>query len=78
MVLINNANVGTGSTGTGPAGASNQVCQSVFAAIDGTAVDGVISQTGPPFLITHLSETGTTLAGFEGFKLNYIQHGKCG
>ena len=77
MVFINNANVGTGSSGTGPAGATGQVCNSVFAAIQGTAVDGVISQTGPPFLISHLSET-STLAGFEGFKLNYIQHGKCG
>jgi len=76
VVLINNANVGTGSSGTGPAGATGAVCNSVFAAIQGTAADGVIKQTSAPFFITHLSET-SSLSGFEGFKLNYVQNGGC-
>ena len=76
VVLINNANVGTGSSGTGPAGATGAVCNSVFAAIQATGADGVIKQTGAPFFITHLSET-SSLSGFEGFKLNYVQNGGC-
>merc|ERR1711997_98119 len=76
VLIINNINVGAGSSGTGPAGATGAVCNSVFAAIQGTAANAVIKQSGPPFFITHLSET-SSLSGFEGFKLNYVLNGGC-
>ena len=69
---INNSNLGAQAS---PA-ATGFVCHNIFAAIDGTTINGVITQTGPPFQITHISDddgVGTTT----GFKLNYAQAGGC-
>ena len=67
---INNINVGTANAGTG------FICGDIFSHINDDTYDATISQTGPPFMVTHLSET-TADDSLAGFKLNYHQSGKC-
>ena len=69
---INNSNLGAQAS---PA-ATGFVCHSIFAAIDGTTINGVITQTGPPFQITHISDDDG-VGATTGFKLNYAQAGGC-
>ena len=69
---INNSNLGAQAS---PA-ATGFVCHNIFAAIDGTTINGVITQTGPPFQITHISDS-TGVGTTTGFKLNYAQAGGC-
>merc|ERR1711993_36311 len=66
VLIIHNINEGTGISGTRPHSATGKVCQSVFAAIDGTVTNAVIKQSGPPFFITHLTTTASK-SGFEEF-----------
>jgi len=63
---INNCNLGTACSGF--------FCNEEFAPLDAATISGVVTQAGPPFLITHTSETSTLSTA--GFKLNYVQ-GNC-
>ena len=67
---INNMDVGTPHNGSG------FLCGDIFSKIIDDTYDGTIRQSGPPFQITHLSDTDADESTV-GFKLNYLQNGKC-
>jgi len=75
---INQCQVGTTEAtvaADGVEGCSGFFCNEIFSSRNDQTISGVVSQSGPPFQITHTS--ATSALSTVGFKLNYIQVGNC-